>query len=153
MTQAGEFASAALAVEWMHEFQFENSNPAHSPPTPTSPSRPVKYHSYFMLRSLRLCFRNPRKGYDLLGAPIPWRYPHASRVLHLCLRWLLPALFLLLLLSLTISGIPPSYADIREYESKLPQHNISALTPGSRRYLHVAGQLVGHGFNNILTQA
>jgi len=52
-----------------------------------------------------------------------------------------------------ISGIPPSYSDIWELESRLPQHNLSVYSPGTRRYLHISGHLVGHGFNNVLTQA
>jgi hypothetical protein len=76
-----------------------------------------------------------------------------SRFFPLLLRWILPCVALILFLSLMASGIPPSYSDIWELESRLPQNDLSTYTPGDRRFLHISGHIVGHGFNNELTQA
>jgi hypothetical protein len=65
-------------------------------------------------------------------------------------------LFPLLTMILTIlwRGIPPSYEDIRGYERRLPQHNLSLPFPEGEEglYLRFPGHLWGHGLNNILQE-
>jgi hypothetical protein len=53
-----------------------------------------------------------------------------------------------------LSGIPPTYNDIRTYEAKLPQNNLTDLsTADARTYLRFPGHLWGHGLNNVLQEA
>jgi hypothetical protein len=57
-----------------------------------------------------------------------------------------------LALGVLLSGIPPTYEDIRSYERLLPQHNITRATEEGHKYLKFRGQLWGHGLNNILQE-
>jgi hypothetical protein len=67
---------------------------------------------------------------------------------------LLVAIPLLIMVGVLLSGVPPTYNDIRTYEAKLPQHNVSALSVAdSRMYLRFPGHLWGHGLNNVLQEA
>ena len=63
---------------------------------------------------------------------------------------ILPFLFLFTVLC---SGIPPTYDDIRSFEKRLPQHNLSAAQAEQRLYLRFPDHLWGHGLNNILQEA
>ena len=60
----------------------------------------------------------------------------------------------LLAIGVLMSGIPPSYNEVREYERSLPQHNLSLPLPeGSEGlYLRFPGHLWGHGLNNVLQE-
>lgn len=66
----------------------------------------------------------------------------------------LAAIPVLLALGILWSGIPPDYADIREYERTLPQHNLSLPYPEGQDglYLRFPDHLWGHGLNNILQE-
>ncbi|KAJ7916021.1 hypothetical protein B0H13DRAFT_2323718 [Mycena leptocephala] len=88
--------------------------------------------------------------------------PRGRRRAHYCVRFcsvrrmilLLVAIPLLIMVGVLLSGVPPTYNDIRTYEAKLPQHNISALSVAdSRMYLRFPGHLWGHGLNNVLQEA
>ncbi|KAJ6622578.1 hypothetical protein B0H10DRAFT_2013356 [Mycena sp. CBHHK59/15] len=71
---------------------------------------------------------------------------------RLCL--LLAVILVLLVCGVLLSGIPPSYADIRAFEAALPQHNLSlAAQPDGPRYLRFPDHLWGHGLNNVLQEA
>ncbi|KAJ7456755.1 hypothetical protein B0H11DRAFT_2153812 [Mycena galericulata] len=64
------------------------------------------------------------------------------------------AIPLLLMVGVLLSGVPPTYSDIRTYEAKLPQHNITALSVVDPPiYLRYPGHLWGHGLNNVLQEA
>ncbi|KAJ6585570.1 hypothetical protein B0H19DRAFT_926051 [Mycena capillaripes] len=88
--------------------------------------------------------------------------PRGRRRAHSCIRFftlrriiiLLVTIPILLMVGVLLSGIPPTYKDIRTYEAKLPQHNDTALSTGdSRVYLRFPGHLWGHGLNNVLQEA
>ncbi|KAJ7077979.1 hypothetical protein C8R43DRAFT_1143472 [Mycena crocata] len=88
--------------------------------------------------------------------------PRARRRPHVCLRVctmrrllvLLAVIPLLTMVGVLLSGIPPTYSDIREYEKMLPQHNVSALSAlDPHIYLRFPGHLWGHGLNNVLQEA
>lgn len=66
----------------------------------------------------------------------------------------LSALPLIALLAILSSGVPPSYNDIRSFERRLPQHNLSLPYPEGQNgtYLRFPGHLWGHGLNNILQE-
>ena len=51
-------------------------------------------------------------------------------------------------------SIPPSYDDIRGFERRLPQHDLSLPFPEGEDglYLRFPGRLWGHGLNNILQE-
>ncbi|KAJ7120431.1 hypothetical protein C8R43DRAFT_933735, partial [Mycena crocata] len=67
---------------------------------------------------------------------------------------LLAVIPLLTMVGVLLSGIPPTYSDIREYEKMLPQHNVSALSAlDPPIYLRFPGHLWGHGLNNVLQEA
>jgi hypothetical protein len=61
---------------------------------------------------------------------------------------------LLVLIVILWHGIPPSFADVREFEKRLPQHNLSLQFPEGEEgmYLRFPGHIWGHGFNNILQE-
>jgi hypothetical protein len=61
---------------------------------------------------------------------------------------------LLIMIVILWHGIPPSFADVREFERRLPQHNLSLPFPEGEEgmYLRFPGHLWGHGFNNILQE-
>lgn len=59
----------------------------------------------------------------------------------------------LLIIAIVSSGIPPSYQDIRIFEQKLPQHNLTQAQKEHRLYLRFPDHLWGHGLNNILQEA
>lgn len=60
----------------------------------------------------------------------------------------------MIMVGVLLSGVPPTYADIRAYETTLPQHNITALsTLDPPLYLRFPGHLWGHGLNNVLQEA
>ncbi|KAJ7120459.1 hypothetical protein C8R43DRAFT_82116 [Mycena crocata] len=88
--------------------------------------------------------------------------PRARRRPHVCLRVctmrrllvFLVVIPLLAMVGVLLSGIPPTYSDIREYEKMLPQHNVSALSAlDPPIYLRFPGHLWGHGLNNVLQEA
>ncbi|KAJ7228124.1 hypothetical protein B0H12DRAFT_232846 [Mycena haematopus] len=61
---------------------------------------------------------------------------------------------LLIMVGVLLSGIPPTYNDIRTYEAKLPQNNVSAVSVADdRTFLRFPGHLWGHGLNNVLQEA
>ncbi|KAJ7643537.1 hypothetical protein FB45DRAFT_277586 [Roridomyces roridus] len=62
---------------------------------------------------------------------------------------------ILLVVGVLLSGVPPTYSDIRAYEAKLPQHNLTALSVDRDPplYLRFPGHLWGHGLNNVLQEA
>ncbi|KAF8215198.1 hypothetical protein K438DRAFT_1561906 [Mycena galopus ATCC 62051] len=61
---------------------------------------------------------------------------------------------ILLMIGVLLSGVPPTYNDIRTYEAKLPQNNISDLSAADERsFLRFPGHLWGHGLNNVLQEA
>lgn len=66
----------------------------------------------------------------------------------------LAAIPVLLAVGILWSGIPPDYADIRQYERTLPQHNLSLPYPEGQEglYLRFPDHLWGHGLNNILQE-
>lgn len=66
----------------------------------------------------------------------------------------LTALPFLAFIAILSSGIPPSYNDIRSFERRLPQHNLSLPFPEGKAgmYLRFPGHLWGHGLNNILQE-
>ncbi|TFY73193.1 hypothetical protein EWM64_g10819, partial [Hericium alpestre] len=66
----------------------------------------------------------------------------------------LAGIFTLLLIGLFWSGVPPSYSEIREFERRLPQHNISLSLPEGRqgKFLRFPDHLWGHGLNNVLQE-
>lgn len=61
---------------------------------------------------------------------------------------------MLLVVAILWSGVPPSYEDIRAFERRLPQHNLSLAAPEGEggSYLRFPGHLWGHGLNNILQE-
>ena len=74
---------------------------------------------------------------------------------RITLRRFLHCLFLtpfILALGVLLSGVPPSYQDIRTFERLLPQHNITRAKEEGHKYLKFRGQLWGHGLNNILQE-
>jgi hypothetical protein len=74
---------------------------------------------------------------------------------RITLRRFLYCLFLtpfILALGVLLSGVPPTYEDIRTYERLLPQHNITRAKEEGHKYLKFRGQLWGHGLNNILQE-
>ena len=73
------------------------------------------------------------------------------------LRRFLTSLLLFPFLAVVVllwGGIPPGYEDIRGYERRLPQHNLSLPFPegAGGLYLRFPGHLWGHGLNNILQE-
>lgn len=70
-------------------------------------------------------------------------------------RLLIAALVIpvLLVLGILWSGIPPNYEDVRGFERRLPQHNVTAAREAGIKYLRFPGHLWGHGLNNILQEA
>ncbi|KAJ7214062.1 hypothetical protein GGX14DRAFT_518965 [Mycena pura] len=88
--------------------------------------------------------------------------PRARRRPHICLRWftlrrlaiLIVTTSFLLVFGVLLSGVPPTYSDIRAYEQALPQHDISLHSAvDAPRYLRFPGHLWGHGLNNVLQEA
>ncbi|KAJ7364800.1 hypothetical protein DFH08DRAFT_277452 [Mycena albidolilacea] len=88
--------------------------------------------------------------------------PRGRRRPHGCFRFftlrriciLLALIPLLTVVGVLLSGIPPTYNDIRTYEAKLPQNNLTDLsTADARTYLRFPGHLWGHGLNNVLQEA
>ncbi|KAF7364705.1 hypothetical protein MVEN_00340300 [Mycena venus] len=88
--------------------------------------------------------------------------PRGRRRPHGCFRFftlrrimiLLAMIPVFLMVGVLLSGVPPTYNDIRTYEAKLPQNNVSDLsTADSRTYLRFPGHLWGHGLNNVLQEA
>ncbi|KAF7298988.1 hypothetical protein MIND_00847000 [Mycena indigotica] len=60
----------------------------------------------------------------------------------------------LLVFGVLLSGVPPTYSDIRAFEAALPQHNVSILSGvDPPLYLRFPGHLWGHGLNNVLQEA
>ncbi|GLB42102.1 putative GDP-fucose protein O-fucosyltransferase [Lyophyllum shimeji] len=59
----------------------------------------------------------------------------------------------LLAFGVLLSGIPPSYNDIREFERHLPQHNTTQALEEHTRYIRFPGHVWGHGLNNVLQEA
>ena len=59
-----------------------------------------------------------------------------------------------LVLGVLWSGIPPSYSDIREFERRLPQHDLALPFPEGDKgmYLRFPDHLWGHGLNNVLQE-
>ncbi|KDQ50805.1 hypothetical protein JAAARDRAFT_41747 [Jaapia argillacea MUCL 33604] len=53
-----------------------------------------------------------------------------------------------------LSGVPPSYEDVRAFERRLPQHSpeLGVREKNEGMYLRFGGQLWGHGLNNILQE-
>lgn len=114
--------------------------------------------------------RYSEEDYELLpgetGSPRPQdshrRRTTSRHVLLLCQKTCtlrrvllgLAAIPVLLALGILWSGIPPDYADIREYERTLPQHNLSLPYPEGQDglYLRFPDHLWGHGLNNILQE-
>ncbi|KAJ7028433.1 hypothetical protein C8F04DRAFT_1398948 [Mycena alexandri] len=72
---------------------------------------------------------------------------------RLCMLLAMVPLFIMV--GVLLSGVPPTYSDIRTYEAKLPQHNVSALSMAEHPplYLRFPGHLWGHGLNNVLQEA
>ena len=105
-------------------------------PTPTLPYAHAHAHA-------RAC--TPRR-----------RLPHA--LLRLCtLRRALAACAtacVLLVAGVLWSGIPPAFDDIREFERRLPQHDLALPSPEGREgmYLRFPDHLWGHGLNNVLQE-
>ncbi|EJD06309.1 uncharacterized protein FOMMEDRAFT_16926 [Fomitiporia mediterranea MF3/22] len=101
------------------------------------------------------------------ASPTPWR-PQSFRfrslrvVCFACLHLLtlrrifafLLTVLAFLVLGILWSGIPPSYASIREFERRLPQHNVSLPFPEGKdgMYLRFPEHLWGHGLNNIMQE-
>ncbi|KAJ6453085.1 hypothetical protein C8R45DRAFT_1039525 [Mycena sanguinolenta] len=88
--------------------------------------------------------------------------PRGRRRPHGCFRFftlrrlllLLAFIPLLLMIGVLLGGIPPTYNDIRAYEAKLPQNNVSDLSIADERtFLRFPGHLWGHGLNNVLQEA
>ncbi|KAJ7704987.1 hypothetical protein B0H17DRAFT_1166704 [Mycena rosella] len=88
--------------------------------------------------------------------------PRGRRRPHPCFRFftlrrvfiLLVTLPILIMVGVLLSGVPPTYNDIRAYEKMLPQHNITALSVVDPPiYLRFPGHLWGHGLNNVLQEA
>ncbi|KAJ7490675.1 hypothetical protein FB451DRAFT_624133 [Mycena latifolia] len=88
--------------------------------------------------------------------------PRGRRRPHPCFRFftlrrvfiLLVGALLMVLVGVLLSGVPPTYSDIRAYENMLPQHNVSALSAlDPPLYLRFPGHLWGHGLNNVLQEA
>ncbi|KAJ7270514.1 hypothetical protein C8J57DRAFT_1130470 [Mycena rebaudengoi] len=47
----------------------------------------------------------------------------------------------------------PSFADVREYERKLPQHILPGFWSKTRpKYMHIAGEAYGSGWNNVFQE-
>ncbi|KAG7097686.1 hypothetical protein E1B28_005011 [Marasmius oreades] len=72
---------------------------------------------------------------------------------------LLGASFVIFVLVVLRGGIPPTFTDVRTYESRLPQHNVTEALfdtdlkpPGRRKYLRLEGGAWGVGLNNVLQQ-
>nr|GAT53637.1 predicted protein [Mycena chlorophos] len=59
----------------------------------------------------------------------------------------------LLVVAVLLSGVPPTYNDIREYERGLPQHHVAENGADQPVYLRFPGHLWGHGLNNVLQEA
>ncbi|KAF8068824.1 hypothetical protein FPV67DRAFT_1489847 [Lyophyllum atratum] len=59
----------------------------------------------------------------------------------------------LLALGVLLSGIPPSFEDIRAFERHLPQHNTTRALAEHRTYLRFPDHVWGHGLNNVLQEA
>ncbi|KAJ7200654.1 hypothetical protein B0H12DRAFT_1289038 [Mycena haematopus] len=59
-----------------------------------------------------------------------------------------------IIIGVLLSGIPPTYNDIRTYEVKLPQNNLSAVfVQDERTFLRFPGHVWGRGLNNVLQEA
>ena len=92
----------------------------------------------------------------------PFR-PRSPRALcFACLHLLTPrriltfviCVFSFLAIGILWSGVPPSYENIREFERRLPQHNLSLPFPEGKdgMYLRFPEHLCGHGLNNIMQE-
>ncbi|KAK7022261.1 hypothetical protein R3P38DRAFT_3317624 [Favolaschia claudopus] len=107
--------------------------------------------------------QNHKDEYELLPeTSLHESRPRGRRRAHGCFRFfslrriilLLAFIPILLVVGVLLSGIPPTYNDIRGYEAKLPQNNLTALdVADSRLYLRFPGHLWGHGLNNVLQEA
>ncbi|KAF8330241.1 hypothetical protein F5887DRAFT_895963 [Amanita rubescens] len=74
---------------------------------------------------------------------------------HLTLRKLLYVLIFtpfLIAFGVLLSGVPPSYENIRSYERYLPQHDQIRAQHGGGMYLRFPGHLWGHGLNNVMQE-
>ncbi|KAJ7274049.1 hypothetical protein C8J57DRAFT_1434770 [Mycena rebaudengoi] len=73
------------------------------------------------------------------------------------LCFLIVVILVLLVVGVLLSGVPPSYAEVRKFEEMLPQHNLTAYALQNRgsapMYLRFPGHLWGHGLNNVLQEA
>ncbi|KAH8105531.1 hypothetical protein DFH11DRAFT_1518929 [Phellopilus nigrolimitatus] len=60
----------------------------------------------------------------------------------------------LLVLGILWSGVPPSYDSVRQFEKRLPQHNLSLPFPEGENgmYLRFPEHLWGHGLNNVMQE-
>ncbi|KAI0309572.1 hypothetical protein OF83DRAFT_1179473 [Amylostereum chailletii] len=106
---------------------------------------------------LPLISNNARVG---LGRPLnrTQNRPGFRRYLRLTTprRALCVALLALALLALTVlAAAPPSFADVRELERRLPQHDLALPSPEGAhgRYVFFADQWTGLGLNNILQES
>nr|A0A3B1EFP7.1 RecName: Full=Strobilurin A biosynthesis cluster protein l1 [Strobilurus tenacellus]ATV82109.1 hypothetical protein [Strobilurus tenacellus] len=92
---------------------------------------------------------------NIIHAPPPNRFRRkplqfAARILSSpLLRRALTIAILLPILYVLSGGIPPTYSDIHQFETNLPQHRTSGV---DRRYLRFEGTLWGLGLNNILQE-
>ena len=59
-----------------------------------------------------------------------------------------------LVLGILWSGVPPSFSDVREFERRLPQHDLSLPFPEGEKgkYLRFPEHIWGHGLNNVLQE-
>jgi hypothetical protein len=126
------------------EEDYELLSPSDRSPPPSTPTLPTHHRTHTRTRSITLPTRRT-----------------CSCFLRTCtctLRRLLLSIFLFPFLTalgvLLWGGIPPSYEDIRGYERRLPQHNLSLAWPEGEggMYLRFPGHLWGHGLNNILQE-
>lgn len=81
-------------------------------------------------------------------------YPRAC-LHHLTLRKLLCTLIItpfLIAFGVLLSGVPPSYENIRSYERSLPQHDQIRAQRDGAMYLRFPGHLWGHGLNNVMQE-
>ena len=85
-------------------------------------------------------------------------YSGVRFIVHFCtlrrLIYFVLSIPFLLALGVLWSGIPPSYESIREYERRLPQHDLSLPSPEGPegRYLRFGNGIWGHGLNNVLQE-
>ena len=103
---------------------------------------------------------SPRRQQQQQQNPLRPRSPR--ELCYACIHVLTPrrvftfvtSVFAFLVLGVLWSGIPPTYENIREFERRLPQHNVSLPFPEGENgmYLRFPDHLWGHGLNNILQE-